>query len=354
MIASLILAAGGTAAHAEEAYPRLSVVSVDGREVSVTWDVGDADVVLTVEPSDGDGDAFDVPIDEGATSTTVTVPEYGLYWFTLFVSYSDSEPRRLDTQVVVPALSVESVDGLDVTVAWIAGGEAVRLDVRTESGGEHEYVWSELFDPGASGAVVTSATVTVPAPGVYQFVLWAYPPDGLSRTIVQTVDVPEPEIPVAPTPPPTPTPTPTPTPEAPAAAPVLSLSGDTAIAGGLLTVSATGFSPDEPIEIWLHSTPVRLFVGVADAAGGVSEAVTIPAGTSSGDHGIEVRGATTGSVYADLSIAGEEGSQATLPATGTDPSIVAGGAISAVLLIASGLGVLLVGRRRVAPERRHR
>lgn len=89
--------------------------------------------------------------------------------------------------------------------------------------------------------------------------------------------------------------------------PTLTLSASTVAAGGSVTVVAAGFAADEEVTAWLHSTPVQLWAGRTDADGAVSQTVTIAADTEAGAHRVELRGASTGSLFADLTVTRAEG-----------------------------------------------
>lgn len=154
---------------------------------------------------------------------------------------------------------------------------------------------------------------------------------------------------VNPTPSPTPTQTNTPTPSPSATAtlpntgpstPTASLSTRTVSPDGRVTVTASGLAANEPVEIWLHSTPVKLWSGVANADGTLTQTVTIPTGIEIGKHQIEVRGTNTGSLWLDLTVT------ATLAATGFDPVAAGVGGGAGLLLLAGGIATLLLARRR--------
>lgn len=141
---------------------------------------------------------------------------------------------------------------------------------------------------------------------------------------------------------PTPTDTPSPSPSESSSPLSVSLSTSTAIRGNLVTVIASGFAPGETVQIWLHSTPVKLVTTTADENGALRQAVTIPDGTDIGAHTVEVRGATNGSAYANLTVT--DG----LAVTGFDSvASTVGGGVGA-LLLAAGIGVVLLARRRSA------
>ncbi|MBQ9918060.1 MAG: hypothetical protein IJO71_12790 [Microbacterium sp.] len=153
---------------------------------------------------------------------------------------------------------------------------------------------------------------------------------------------------VTPTPQPTTTSTATPSPQpssttspAPSASSAtVSLSTSTVSRGTAVTVRAGGFTAGEPVEIWLHSTPVKLLSTTASADGTVSATVTIPAGTDIGAHKIEVRGTTTGSVYAALTVI--DG----LAVTGFDSTSVTWAGVGGSVLLLGGIAALLVALRR--------
>lgn len=150
-----------------------------------------------------------------------------------------------------------------------------------------------------------------------------------------------------PTPSPTPTQTNTPAPSPSAtvpntgsSTPTASLSTSTVSPDGRVTVTASGLAANESVEIWLHSTPVKLWSGVANADGTLTQTVTIPGGIELGKHQIEVRGVTSGSLWLDLTVT------ATLAATGFDPVSASVGSGAGLLLLAGGTATLLLGRRR--------
>ncbi|MDR6200871.1 hypothetical protein QE374_002780 [Microbacterium sp. SORGH_AS428] len=156
---------------------------------------------------------------------------------------------------------------------------------------------------------------------------------------------------VTPTPEPTPTtPEPTPEPTTPApqpsettapATPTASLSATSVPAGGGVTVTATGLASNEPVELWIHSTPIQLWTGTADGSGALTQAITIPADLPLGAHQVEVRGAASGSLWLNISVRGAE-----LAATGVDGSVGAGLGIGAATLLLAGAAVLLLAKHR--------
>ncbi|MBD8207785.1 hypothetical protein IFU08_12375 [Microbacterium sp. CFBP 8790] len=142
------------------------------------------------------------------------------------------------------------------------------------------------------------------------------------------------------TPDPQPTETASPSPTVSASPVAVSLSSSTVARGNQVTVSASGFAAGESVEIWLHSTPVKLLSTAAGVDGTISKTVTIPSDAAIGSHKIEVRGATSGSAYASLTVA--KG----LAVTGFDRTSTTAAGIGASVLILGGIAFVLVARRR--------
>ncbi|MFP3466543.1 lamin tail domain-containing protein [Leifsonia sp. SIMBA_070] len=130
-------------------------------------------------------------------------------------------------------------------------------------------------------------------------------------------------------------------------APVATVSTGSVSAGGAVTVTASGFSAGEKVEIWLHSDPVLLAVVTAGPTGGVTATVRIPSGTPAGAHTLVLLGQTSGAtatvgltVAATASAAATNGGPAGLAATGSDVTVPLG----AALLLAAAGGALLLAR----------
>ncbi|MGY1553100.1 hypothetical protein ACW5CM_15070 [Microbacterium sp. A588] len=153
----------------------------------------------------------------------------------------------------------------------------------------------------------------------------------------------EPAPPVDPQPVPEETPVPAPAP-APAP-PTASLSSASVPAGGDVTVTANGFAPGEQLQLWLHSDPWKMTDATADASGAHSLSVRIAGGTEIGKHQIEVRGATSGSVFVNVRVTDD------LAITGIDSAFASGVATTGLVLVIGGLTVVLLARRaRVQSE----
>ncbi|KQR86698.1 hypothetical protein ASF96_10245 [Microbacterium sp. Leaf179] len=151
---------------------------------------------------------------------------------------------------------------------------------------------------------------------------------------------PSPEPTTEPTATPQPTETASPSPTASASPVAVSLSSTTVARGNQITVSASGFAAGESVEIWLHSTPVKLLSTTANADGTIAKTVTIPSDAAIGAHNIEVRGVTSGSAYASLTVANG------LAVTGFDRTSAAMAGIGASVLVLGGIAFVMVARRR--------
>lgn len=136
-----------------------------------------------------------------------------------------------------------------------------------------------------------------------------------------------------------PTSAPTKAPPAPAPEPVASVSSTSVPAGGSVTVNASGFAPNESLELWLHSDPWKLTSTTANADGDLSLSVGIAGGTDLGDHQIEVRGATSGSVFVDITVTDD------LAITGIDSAFASGVATTGLVLALGGVAIVLLARR---------
>jgi hypothetical protein len=66
-----------------------------------------------------------------------------------------------------------------------------------------------------------------------------------------------------------------------------------AVAGHLLEVTGSGFTPNTAVKFWLFSTPVQLGEAHTDATGHFTAVLTIPAGTIPGVHTLQVNGWVT-------------------------------------------------------------
>ena len=130
------------------------------------------------------------------------------------------------------------------------------------------------------------------------------------------------------------------------------LTSSTAVAGGALSFSTTGFTAGEQVQVWVHSTPVMVDTVTANAQGMVSQTVVLPTDLPLGAHTLELKGVSSG---LDLSASFTVGG---VPSAATD--VVDGGAasdplranlgwVALIALAAAGASVWTL-RRRAAAE----
>lgn len=129
----------------------------------------------------------------------------------------------------------------------------------------------------------------------------------------------------------------------------VALGVTSAAPGGLVTFASTGFTPGESVEITLHSNPLHLLTGVADASGSIFGTFRIPDGAPAGEHHIVFVGGTSGVVNTleftvlAKSLASSAGSDKPLASTGANTAaIFVGGG-----LLALGAVVLVLRRRAI-------
>lgn len=131
--------------------------------------------------------------------------------------------------------------------------------------------------------------------------------------------------------------------------PTIAIAGGTVAAGGKVTVTGAGFAPTESLQVTLHSDPVDLALAASDAWGAFSTVVTVPRDTPPGAHRIEVRGAASGSAWANLTVTAAAAPTGTLAVTGADVPILL--MMGLALLTLVGGAALLYSRSR---PKRHR
>ena len=77
---------------------------------------------------------------------------------------------------------------------------------------------------------------------------------------------------------------------------------DQVAAGDTIPVTGDSLLPGETVEIWLHSTPVKLATVVVGSDGTFATTVVIPSGTPAGTHHIEVRGSLSGTLSSAVTV----------------------------------------------------
>ncbi|MGL3151658.1 hypothetical protein ACSS7Z_15020 [Microbacterium sp. A82] len=237
------------------------------------------------------------------------------------------------------AKSVEITDDVAHHVEWFVNGKGVAEGdfSRAESCDEATPTPTDSPDPSPTPTESPEPTKSrEPTPA---------PTTSPEPTPVPT-DSPAPtKTPVPSEPTETPQPVETPAPAAPdtpapvQVKPTVSLSSASVPAATSVTVNSSGFQPGEKLELWLRSQPWKLTDATADANGDLSLSVGIAGGTEIGAHTIEVRGATSGSVFVDIVVTDD------LAITGIDSAFASGVATTGLALVIGGTTVVLLGRR---------
>ena len=99
-------------------------------------------------------------------------------------------------------------------------------------------------------------------------------------------------------------------------------------------MTGAGFAPTESLQVTLHSDPVDLALAASDAWGAFSTVVPVPRDTPPGAHRIEVRGAASGSAWANLTVTAAAAPTGTLAVTGADVPILLLTALALLALVA--------------------
>jgi LPXTG-motif cell wall-anchored protein len=123
--------------------------------------------------------------------------------------------------------------------------------------------------------------------------------------------------------------------------PTIQLSRGTVVAGGSITITGTGFTPTTTFSVVLHSAPVTLGSVTTTLAGAFSTVITIPEDTAVGTHTVFV--GDTASATLEVRAVSVPAALPTLPTTGQD---ITSPLMLAMLLLAIGLGVFRLSRRR--------
>jgi LPXTG-motif cell wall-anchored protein len=124
-------------------------------------------------------------------------------------------------------------------------------------------------------------------------------------------------------------------------------SGATLTPGQSVTVTASGFQPDDSVEVDVHSATAKLATVHADASGKVTATVTLPASLAAGPHTLTLTG-SVGSVSFAFTVSAPTVAPPT-PGSGdlaNTGSNVLGGTVLGGALASAGVLVLLASRRR--------
>lgn len=130
----------------------------------------------------------------------------------------------------------------------------------------------------------------------------------------------------------------------------VTVSVGTVQSGSAVSVQLRGFEPEEGVQLWLHSEPVKLGDVTVDADGNAVATVTIPATTAAGAHSVVVTDAEGAELArTDLTVTAESaaadgGGGGVLSSTGADGALWSTVGLAALVLV--GLGAVLWMRRR--------
>jgi hypothetical protein len=123
--------------------------------------------------------------------------------------------------------------------------------------------------------------------------------------------------------------------------PVISPSTSTPAPGDSITLTVSGLTPGTEYQAVLHSTPVLLGSGTANASGVLTLTVTIPSSTTPGAHTITI--AAVSDPNSTLAVIALTVAGAALAETGVTPGA---GIVAAIVLLLLGAGALAAVRRR--------
>ena len=128
--------------------------------------------------------------------------------------------------------------------------------------------------------------------------------------------------------------------------PVAGLDKTSVRPGDRLTVNATGYTPGEQAEVWVHSDPVLVGSTTAGTDGSVVYTFTVP-DLPPGEHRVEIRGITSGrSVFsATFTVVG---------GSGTSPLAFTGANRATTDLVLAGSGLILLGGGALVAAARQR
>ncbi|WP_082488321.1 collagen binding domain-containing protein [Microbacterium sp. Leaf159] len=139
-------------------------------------------------------------------------------------------------------------------------------------------------------------------------------------------------------------------------APALTISAPSVRAGGVITVSGTGFVPGESIAFELHSDPIALGSLVADADGRIGGTLRIPASAAVGSHTlVALRGGVPLQTSATLQVTAAVVTGAAVEGAAVSPPrglAATGGELPTTALL-TGLFLALAGTVLVRRRRAH-
>jgi len=328
---------------------KISSVTIDGEPIDLAADYR----IGTFSFLAAGGDNFRVFSEASATINTGLLDWEG--WVQYLEDSSPVAPSYARTGVQVSGVELEAGASLPLEAGKTTSVTLSRADLHSLGSPVNTTVAADLDGTavGSSSFTDGSTTVEVSVPtdatnGAQLLTLTAAPS---GTTVVLPAEVTGGVTP--PTTPPTDPETPT-----------LTLSASEVVAGGSVSATVTGGTPDTSTEVWLNSEPVLLGTLALDADGAGTLTVTIPAATPLGEHtvrvlgeGIDVSAALTvlaadGTPGAGTPGAGAPGAGGPGSSTPGSGLALTGGDVAGLLLVAAlalaGGAVLLVRRRRTA------
>lgn len=116
--------------------------------------------------------------------------------------------------------------------------------------------------------------------------------------------------------------------------------------GGHVTLHGDGYDANEPVQIDLHSTPVRVATTTSTSSGTFTVTVTVPADTTPGQHMFSAYGTrSTNYLTVPITVVAAASSSNGLAFTGAE---IAGMTVGGLAVLGGGVVLLVAGRRRRA------
>jgi LPXTG-motif cell wall-anchored protein len=221
----------------------------------------------------------------------------------------------------------------DVTAVGASGQAYVSWTPPADDGGAPVASYLVRVGGGVCETAETWCVVTGLTATTHEVEVVAHGPAGESASATTAVRVLAPSAP----------------PQAPAPTPgtaltVVEPAGGSAAPGGRVELRASGFLPHSSVDLFVYSTPVYLATAIADDAGTVVFAATLPPGIEEGLHALVAIGIGPGGAPVTAVGPLRVASPGALPATGADASPVLPAA--GVLLLLVGAAVLSAARPR--------
>jgi len=254
---------------------KIRSVTIDGEPIDLAADYR----IGTFSFLAAGGDNFRVFAESSSAINTGLLDWEG--WVQYLEDASPISPSFARTGVQVSGVDLEAGANLQLAAGTTTSVTLSRADLFSLGSPVNTTVAADLDGTAVGSGTFTdgSATVEVSIPtdatnGTQLLTLTAAPS---GTTVVLPAEVTGGTVP--PTTPPTDPETPT-----------LTLSASEVVAGGSISATVSGGTPDASTEVWLNSEPVLLGTLVLDADGAGTLSVTIPAETPLGEHTVRVLG----------------------------------------------------------------